>query len=203
MDPESATSLESGSMGNWNQFEANTRLFNVKNTYDENIYTKKIDLSKVSKAQLMKAEKLAREIEGCSSTNSHLQEERGQKVEYDMDEEDLYSGVLREDSYQNNMSHSQNHKVQGPGMGQGQGQGQGFFRKGGRGMMQQQQQQQQQQQHQSVSGVHFLLCFIISSCSLSLPNQYHHYYYHGYRSFLIYLFTSSRYPLLLHTHFFF
>ena len=63
-------------MGEWNQFEANTRLFNVKNTWDENIYTKKIDMSKVSKAQLAKAEKLAREIEGSSSSNFHLQEEK-------------------------------------------------------------------------------------------------------------------------------
>ena len=157
-------------MGNWNQFEANTRLFNVKNTYDENIYTKKIDMSKVSKSQLLKAEKLAREIEGSSSNNSHLQEERGQKVEYDMDEEDLYSGVLREDSYQNHMSH--NHRGQGPGLGQGQGQGQGFFKKGGRGMMQQQQQQQQQQQHQSVSRTLYLLIFIY------LLNQSHYFFHY-------------------------
>ena len=151
-------------MGEWNQFEANTRLFNVKNTWDENIYTKKIDMSKVSKAQLAKAEKLAREIEGSSSSNFHLQEERGQRVEHGMDEEDLYSGVIREDSYnqmtnnQNNLnnnhnnnhnnnmnSHAQRRDSSGDkGPGQGQNQGQGFLkeRKGGRGAMQQQQQQQ-------------------------------------------------------------
>ena len=96
MDPGSATSLESGSMGNWNQFEANDRLFNVKNTYDENIYTQRLDKSKISKADMLKAEKIAKEIESTMTHNSHLQEERGQKIEDDMDEEDRYSGVLRD-----------------------------------------------------------------------------------------------------------
>ena len=96
MDPGSATSLESGSMGGWNQFEANDRLFNVKNTYDENIYTQRLDKSKISKADMLKAEKIAKEIESTMTHNSHLQEERGQKIEDDMDEEDRYSGVLRD-----------------------------------------------------------------------------------------------------------
>jgi PAB1-binding protein PBP1 len=64
LDPESATNLESGSMENWNQFEANSRLFNVKHTYDENIYTKKLDYNKMTKQQLAKAERMAKEIEG-------------------------------------------------------------------------------------------------------------------------------------------
>ena len=83
-------------MGSWNQFEANDRLFNVKNTYDENIYTQRLDKSKISKSDMLKAEKIAKEIESTMTHNSHLQEERGQKIEDDMDEEDRYSGVLRD-----------------------------------------------------------------------------------------------------------
>lgn len=85
-------------MGNWNQFEANDRLFNVKNTYDENIYTQRLDKSKISKSDMLKAEKIAKEIESTMTHNSHLQEERGQKIEDDMDEEDRYSGVLGRDN---------------------------------------------------------------------------------------------------------
>jgi LsmAD domain len=116
LDPESATSLESGSIGDWNQFEANNRLFNVKNTYDENIYTKKLDLSTFSKAQILKAERIAKEIEGTSSHNIHIREERGFKIDSGIDEEDLYSGVMRETGPRG-----------GGGMGdRGQGQGQGM-----------------------------------------------------------------------------
>lgn len=79
----------------WDQFETNRRLFNVKDTYDENLYTKRLDLKSMSAEQIARAERLAREIEGSSSSNVHLQEERGQICETDMDEEDRYSGVLK------------------------------------------------------------------------------------------------------------
>jgi hypothetical protein len=88
---------EGGSGKNWNQFEANQRLFNVKSSYDENLYTSKLDTSKLSKDQLEYAERMAKEIEGQTSDNIHLQEERGHLQERDSgmyDEEDLYSGVL-------------------------------------------------------------------------------------------------------------
>jgi hypothetical protein len=98
LDPQNATSIESGSMGNWNQFEANNRLFNVKNTFDENIYTKRLDMTKMSKQQIAKAERIAKEIEGSTSGNVHLQEERGHQIDSGLDEEDLYSGVMREDT---------------------------------------------------------------------------------------------------------
>ena len=99
-------------MGNWNQFEANDRLFNVKNTYDENIYTQRLDKSKISKSDILKAERIAKEIEGTMTHNSHLQEERGQKIEDDMDEEDRYSGVLRDTGG----------RMSGGSLGSGQGQ---------------------------------------------------------------------------------
>ena len=46
---DTAANLNSSSIGDWNQFEANKRLFQVKSTYDENIYTKKLDKSQMSK----------------------------------------------------------------------------------------------------------------------------------------------------------
>jgi hypothetical protein len=98
---ETRTTLDSGKqkknsgIGNWDQFEANDRLYNVKTTYDENLYTKRLNLRDFTAEQIEQAERYAREIEGTRSTNIHLQEERGQVMERDVDEEDLYSGVIR------------------------------------------------------------------------------------------------------------
>ena len=79
----------------WDQFEVNKRLYNVNSTFDENLYTKKLNKSELTKEQIRKADKYAREIEGTRSSNIHLQEERGQVMERELDEEDLYSGVRR------------------------------------------------------------------------------------------------------------
>jgi PAB1-binding protein PBP1 len=84
-----------GDIGKWDQFQANEKLFNVKATYDENIYTTSLDKSKMGAQQIKAAEKLAKEIETQTTTNIHMAEERGFKVETDYDEEDLYSGVLK------------------------------------------------------------------------------------------------------------
>lgn len=77
LDPSRSTSLENDSSGPWDQFEANRRLFQVPSTYDENLYTKKLDTSSISKEKMAEAERIAREIEGLTSSNVHLQEERG------------------------------------------------------------------------------------------------------------------------------
>ena len=78
LTPETSTSLEAatagagdgrGNIGQWNQFEANKRLYNVQNTYDENIYTKKLDKNSLTKEQLKKADKVARSIESSLSSN--------------------------------------------------------------------------------------------------------------------------------------
>jgi hypothetical protein len=92
--PSTGTSMELGS-GPWDQFETNRRLYNVTSTYDENIYTKRLDKSTLSVQQQRSADRLAREIEGSVSDNVHLQEERGQMLEREIDEEDMYSGVTR------------------------------------------------------------------------------------------------------------
>jgi len=98
LQPGNDMSLEgkSSSGKSWDQFETNRRLFNVKDTYDENLYTKKLDLKSMTSEQIAMADRLAREIEGTVSTNIHLQEERGQAPEGDWDEEDRFSGVLKE-----------------------------------------------------------------------------------------------------------
>lgn len=77
--------------GGWDQFETNERLFKLTTDYDENIYTTSIDRSHPTyKQRAAMAEKLAREIEGTTSTNTHVAEERGQASERDghLDEED-------------------------------------------------------------------------------------------------------------------
>ncbi|KAK1747506.1 ataxin-2-like protein [Skeletonema marinoi] len=68
--------------------------FGVKTSFDENLYTTKLDKDKIDQAKLKHAERIAREIEGQATTNIHLAEERNQKLALDFDEEDLYSGVL-------------------------------------------------------------------------------------------------------------
>ena len=85
-----------GSIGTWDQFHANEKLFNVKGTYDENLYTTELDKTKLDPKHIRKAERLAREIETSTTTNIHLAEERGQAIQGDYDEEDLYSGVLKD-----------------------------------------------------------------------------------------------------------
>uniref|UniRef100_K3WV04 LsmAD domain-containing protein n=1 Tax=Globisporangium ultimum (strain ATCC 200006 / CBS 805.95 / DAOM BR144) TaxID=431595 RepID=K3WV04_GLOUD len=86
------------SKSGWNQFEANEKLFGVVSSYDENIYTTKLDKSKISTQQSREAERIALEIERQTSTNFHLQEERGhQSAHHDdnLDEEARYSSVDR------------------------------------------------------------------------------------------------------------
>jgi PAB1-binding protein PBP1 len=89
LDPSTMTELEGSSNGKsnepFNQFDVNKRLFGVQSTYSEDIYTKSLDTSKMTKAQLEKAERLAREIESQQSSNIHMQEERGHALEREID----------------------------------------------------------------------------------------------------------------------
>jgi PAB1-binding protein PBP1 len=84
-----------GSIDGWDQFKANEKLFNVKGSYDENLYTTALDKTQMTSRKIKEAERITREIETSVSTNMHVAEERGQTVEGDYDEEDLYSGVLK------------------------------------------------------------------------------------------------------------
>lgn len=102
LTPETTAQLDARhSLGGWNQFEANKKLYNFQDTYDENIYTKRLDRSQLTREQLERADLLANQIESSTTTNFHLREERGQistGEEENYDEEDRYSGVLRQHS---------------------------------------------------------------------------------------------------------
>ena len=67
------------------------------------------NFSKISKDQQEKAARLAAEIESSLSGNVHLREERGQQelADDNMDEEDRYSGVIRESSGNDSVSKNQ------------------------------------------------------------------------------------------------
>ncbi|OAL37299.1 hypothetical protein AYO20_03475 [Fonsecaea nubica] len=92
-------SLGSANNSTWDQFATNSQLFGAKSTYDENLYTTTIDRNAPSyKRREAEAERIAREIEGSTSTNAHIREERGQALENDgEDEEEKYSGVRRDE----------------------------------------------------------------------------------------------------------
>lgn len=92
-------SLDSAGSAGWDQFEANNRLFGTNSTFDEHLYTTRIDRSAPSyRERERQAAKIAKEIEGTTSTNAHMREERGHAWENDgEDEEDKYSGVRRDD----------------------------------------------------------------------------------------------------------
>ncbi|EGC41258.1 PAB1 binding protein [Histoplasma capsulatum var. duboisii H88] len=92
-------SLESTGATSWDQFEVNERLFGATTSYDENLYTTRIDRSDPSyKRKEAEAARIAREIESSETDNTHLREERGLSTENDYEnEEDKYSGVRRED----------------------------------------------------------------------------------------------------------
>lgn len=83
--------------GGWDQFATNARLFGATTTYDEDLYTTRLDRSGPGyKERETRAEVLAREIEQGISGNVHVMEERGHDVAGEgWDEEARYSGVKR------------------------------------------------------------------------------------------------------------
>lgn len=98
-DDTTAVSLEDDSHSTWDQFKVNEQKFGVGSTYDEHLYTTRIDTLTHDYAQrLQRAEKLAKEIEGnTTTTDRHVLEERGVVVDDSgLDEEDKYSGVHNE-----------------------------------------------------------------------------------------------------------
>ena len=82
-DTDMDLSLEGpGSGGAWDQFKANEQLFGLKSDYDENIYTTRIDRSNPSyREREAAAIRLAQDIEGTSTSNAHIREERGMNDE--------------------------------------------------------------------------------------------------------------------------
>ena len=61
---------------NWDQFAANEQRFGVRTTYDEDLYTTKLDKGR-AKMSAAEADRIAAEIEGLgSSASRHLMDER-------------------------------------------------------------------------------------------------------------------------------
>uniref|UniRef100_A0A0D9VG10 LsmAD domain-containing protein n=1 Tax=Leersia perrieri TaxID=77586 RepID=A0A0D9VG10_9ORYZ len=82
----------------WDQFETNAALFGVKSTFNEELYTTKLERGPHMRELEKHASRLAREIEGEDTKDMHLAEERGLYLDddFDHDEEIKYSAVRRD-----------------------------------------------------------------------------------------------------------
>lgn len=77
--------------GEWDQFAANEKLYNVRSDYDENLYTTAIDRSDPDyRRREAEAARIAREIERSAPVNAHVAEERRMNADKDsgLDEEE-------------------------------------------------------------------------------------------------------------------
>lgn len=81
----------------WNQFEVNETLFGVKSTFNEELYTTKLERGPQMRDLEREALRIAREIQGEETHDLHLAEERGVQLHgnLEIDEETLYSSVFR------------------------------------------------------------------------------------------------------------
>ncbi|KAL3736017.1 hypothetical protein ACJRO7_025039 [Eucalyptus globulus] len=81
----------------WDQFEVNETLFGVKSTYDEDLYTTKLERGPQMRELERVAGRIAREIEGEETQDLHLAEERGVHFHdsFNIDEETRFSSVYR------------------------------------------------------------------------------------------------------------
>ena len=92
-------SLEDEENVDWDQFELNKKVYNVVSTYDENLYTTKLDKNKITEEEKIFADKMYNEIMNSNKDekNIHVLEDRGvvQQKDNDLDEEDKYSSVIK------------------------------------------------------------------------------------------------------------
>jgi hypothetical protein len=89
--------LDNKTGSGWDQFKVNKDLFGVDTDYDENYYTTTLDKSsEFYKLKIREAARIADEIEKRPTTNVHILEERGFRVESELDEEEKYSSVIRQ-----------------------------------------------------------------------------------------------------------
>ncbi|KAF8401054.1 hypothetical protein HHK36_014357 [Tetracentron sinense] len=81
----------------WDQFQTNEALFGVKSTFDEELYTTKLEKGPQMRDLEREASRIAREIEGEETQDLHLAEERGLHIHenFDIDEETRFSSVFR------------------------------------------------------------------------------------------------------------
>ena len=90
--------LEDDEDENWDQFELNKKMYNVISTYDENLYTTKLDKNKITEEDKKYADKMYKEIMSSSNNENdiHILEDRGIiQQNDDFDEEDKYSSVIK------------------------------------------------------------------------------------------------------------
>lgn len=92
---ESDAASKGRSSTKWDQFAANQQLFGTATSYNEDLYTTKLDKG-ASAISIQEAERLAAEIQGGATSNRHMADERGALMDSGMDEEDLYSAVGRQ-----------------------------------------------------------------------------------------------------------
>ncbi|KAF9617427.1 hypothetical protein IFM89_036388 [Coptis chinensis] len=81
----------------WDQFETNAALFGVKSTFDEELYTTKLERGPQMRELEREAFRIAKEIEGEETRDLHMAEERGLDFaeDFDIDEETRFSSVFR------------------------------------------------------------------------------------------------------------
>ncbi|KAL0696473.1 hypothetical protein Bca4012_063653 [Brassica carinata] len=79
----------------WNQFEVNKTFFGVTSTFDEELYTTKLEGGPRTRELEEKASRIAREIEGENTRDLHVAKERGLQLsgKFNIDEETKYSSV--------------------------------------------------------------------------------------------------------------
>ncbi|GMH14220.1 hypothetical protein Nepgr_016061 [Nepenthes gracilis] len=83
--------------GSWDQFKVNEALFGVKSTFNEELYTTKLEKGPQTRELEEEAIRIAREIVGEETHDLHLAEERGTYPHgnFEMDEETRFSSVFR------------------------------------------------------------------------------------------------------------
>lgn len=93
---DDATFGPSASKGSWDQFAENERLFGITTNYDEDLYTTKLDRTAADfKERERRAQQIANEIMGTSTSNPHIAEERNIVDDSGVNEEDKYGAVVR------------------------------------------------------------------------------------------------------------
>ncbi|KAL8522596.1 hypothetical protein ACS0TY_012658 [Phlomoides rotata] len=83
----------------WDQFQANAALFGVTSTFNEDLYTTKLERGPQTRELERQAMRIAKEIEGEDTLDLHLAEERGIQLDgnLELDEETRFSSVRRAD----------------------------------------------------------------------------------------------------------
>ena len=76
---ESTTGPKGKGSAKWDQFAANQQLFGTATSYNEDLYTTKLDTG-ASAISVQEAERLAAEIQGGATSNRHMAEERGAHI---------------------------------------------------------------------------------------------------------------------------